>query len=50
VYVLYWTAFQDADGNIAFRDDIYDRDQRLIAALSGQRVAEGPTPPIECNA
>lgn len=50
VYVLYWTVFQDTDGNIAFRDDIYDRDQRLIAALSGKRVAERPTPPIECNA
>lgn len=50
VYVQYWTVFQDTDGNVAFRDDIYDRDQRLIAALSGKRVAERPTPPVECNA
>lgn len=34
VYFLYWTAFPDKDGNIAFRDDIYGRDKRLLKALN----------------
>jgi len=33
VYFLYWTAFPQNDGTIAFRSDIYGRDRRLIAAL-----------------
>ena len=33
VYFLYWTAFSGADGAIAFRDDIYGRDARLLQAL-----------------
>lgn len=34
VYFLYWTAFPDKDGSIAFRDDIYGRDLRLLKALN----------------
>jgi murein L,D-transpeptidase YcbB/YkuD len=45
IYLLYWTAFADADGTIEFRPDIYGRDQRLIAALANhaarQRLTSG---------
>ena len=33
VYLLYWTAWKDANGVAHFRDDIYDRDRTLLAAL-----------------
>jgi murein L,D-transpeptidase YcbB/YkuD len=33
VYFLYWTAFSQDDGSIAFRPDIYGRDRRMLAAL-----------------
>lgn len=36
VYLLYLTAFV-RDGELQFRDDLYDRDDRLIAALGGER-------------
>lgn len=34
IYLLYWTAFVDADGATEFRPDIYGRDRRLIDALT----------------
>lgn len=34
VFIAYWTAFADPNGDIEFRDDIYGRDQRLMSALS----------------
>jgi murein L,D-transpeptidase YcbB/YkuD len=40
VYLLYGTAFVEADGTIAFRADIYGRDRRLIAALADARKRE----------
>jgi murein L,D-transpeptidase YcbB/YkuD len=38
VYVLYWTAFADADGKIQFARDLYGRDRRMIAAMRRQPV------------
>lgn len=35
VYFLYWTAFTANDGVLEFRPDIYGRDSRMAAALSG---------------
>jgi murein L,D-transpeptidase YcbB/YkuD len=43
VYFLYQTAFAEADGTVAFRDDIYGRDARLVAALA--RIEGGAVPP-----
>ena len=34
IYIVYWTVFVDADGSVEFRPDLYDRDQRLLAALA----------------
>ncbi len=34
VWLLYWTTWVDADGVLQVRDDFYERDQRLAAALS----------------
>ncbi len=43
VYILYWTAFVNAEGEAEFRDDIYDRDKRLTAALTAKvATAEEP--------
>ncbi len=48
VYLVYLTAFVDADGTVEFRDDIYRRDQRLAAALTDldahRRLAEAVGP------
>jgi L,D-transpeptidase YcbB len=40
VYLLYWTAFVDDDGSAEFRDDIYDRDLRLAAAMAKRDAEE----------
>ena len=33
VYVLYWTAWVDEKGRVQFREDVYDSDKKLQAAL-----------------
>jgi L,D-transpeptidase YcbB len=44
VHLTYQTAFVDDDGRLEFREDMYGRDQVLIAILRGEerKVAESP--------
>ena len=45
VYLLYWTAFVDASGQVNFRNDLYGRDAPLEALLAGQAPAPLSAPP-----
>jgi L,D-transpeptidase YcbB len=36
VHVQYWTAWVELDGTVHFRDDIYNRDPRVMAALAAR--------------
>lgn len=42
VWLLYWTAFVDADGVLQTRDDLYERDRHLATALSEHSRAQQP--------
>jgi murein L,D-transpeptidase YcbB/YkuD len=44
VYLLYWTAFVDDEGRLQLRDDAYDRDARVAAALARSPGAAPPRP------
>lgn len=39
IYMLYWTAIADPDGNVGFRTDRYHRDPPLIEALNNRARA-----------
>jgi hypothetical protein len=51
VHITYQTAFVDDAGRLQIRDDLYGRDQRLLAALKGEdrRVAEIPVERAQPN-
>jgi murein L,D-transpeptidase YcbB/YkuD len=50
VYLLYWTAFVDDEGRLQLREDPYDRDGRVAAALARSPVAPRPAGPARTPA
>jgi murein L,D-transpeptidase YcbB/YkuD len=46
VYIAYFTAF-DRNGELAFRPDVYDQDDRLIRALGPVQLVPGASPAAE---
>ncbi|MDE1148721.1 MAG: L,D-transpeptidase family protein [Azospirillaceae bacterium] len=45
VHITYITAVTDPDGSVDFRNDVYGRDARVLAALNGPRPHKPPAPP-----
>jgi murein L,D-transpeptidase YcbB/YkuD len=41
VHIQYWTSWVDNEGRLQFRNDLYNRDARLIDQLRG--TADGDT-------
>lgn len=52
IYILYLTAVVGSDGNVTYYDDLYGRDQRLLAALKAPDAAlvAIADPPPRCPA
>lgn len=55
VYVIYFTSAVDAGGVVAFYDDVYHRDERLISALFSEPAAAvtgggAPVASVGCGA
>jgi len=44
VYIAYQTAFIDENGNLNFREDIYDKDEKLINALAAKDCSFNSNP------
>jgi murein L,D-transpeptidase YcbB/YkuD len=42
VYLLYWTAFVNADGRVEFRPDVYRRDPAVKQALAVEPTGRAP--------
>ena len=45
VLLLYWTVNIGADGTVYFRDDIYQRDAKVLAGLDGKFEFDAPADP-----
>jgi len=42
VLLLYWTVNVDADGSVYFKEDIYQRDSKVLAGLDGGFIFDAP--------
>jgi len=50
IILAYWTADTDEDGRVRFREDVYQRDAQVLAALNGEgplRLVYGEEPSAE---
>ena len=47
VHIAYWTVVGDPEGGVRFLNDLYDRDERVIAAVDRAWRHDGRPPPLE---